>query len=167
MSEATTTPETGQIEGDDQSGKYLTFLLGDESYGLGIRHVTEIVGLQDITALPDVPSYIKGIINLRGKVIPIMDVRVRFGMDVRGYDARTCIIVIDVSGTAVGLVVDTVSEVMDIDDDQIEPPPTVGSSATQGFMEGVGKLKQEVKLLLNANKLLCEDDLIQAEGAAA
>lgn len=168
MSESNAATEDGKVEGDDQTGKYLTFLLDKESYGLSIRHVTEIIGLQAITAVPDVPEYIKGIINLRGKVIPIMDVRVRFGMDDRDYDARTCIIVINVSASTVGLIVDTVSEVMDIDDKQIDPPPTVGSAATQGFMQGVGKLEQEVKLLLDADKLLFsgKSDEHQQEAAA-
>ena len=143
---------------DDQTGKYLTFLLGAESYGLPIRYVTEIIGLHSITPVPDVPSYIKGIINLRGKVIPIMDVRLRFGMPERDYDARTCIIVINVNDSAVGLVVDTVSEVLDINDSQIEPPPTLGRQGAQGFMQGVGKLEDQVKLLLDAEKLLFIQD---------
>lgn len=146
-------------EEDTQSGKYLTFMLGDESYGLEIRHVTEIIGLQSITKVPDVPDYIQGIINLRGKVIPIMDVRIRFGMAVRDYDARTCIIVINIQESSVGLIVDTVSEVADIDEAQIEPLPTVGNSLNRGFMKGIGKIGADVKLLLDADRLLYGEHL--------
>lgn len=133
--------------------KFLTFLLGGDSYGLDIRHVTEIIGMHAITRVPDVPSYVRGIINLRGKVIPVMDVRARFGMADREYDARTCIIVIHVSETEIGLVVDTVSEVLDIPEADIEPPPSIGR-VSGGFMRGVGKVGEHVKLLLDANKLL-------------
>lgn len=134
-------------------GKFLTFLIDGESYGLDIRHVTEIIGMHAITRVPDVPDYVRGIINLRGKVIPVMDVRARFGMNARDYDARTCIIVIHVRDTDIGLVVDTVSEVIDIAEVDIEPPPSIGPNSG-GFMSGVGKVGDHVKLLLDAHKLL-------------
>jgi purine-binding chemotaxis protein CheW len=159
--------ESAEHAEDTQAGKYLTFLLGGESYGLEIRHVTEIIGLHDITRVPDVPDYIKGIINLRGKVIPIMDVRARFGMPPRDYDARTCIIVINVEASAVGLVVDTVSEVIDIAEAQIEPPPSVGGGRGRGFMQGVGKLGEDVKLLLDANRLLYGEELEEVQNAVS
>lgn len=143
-----------EAEEDTQSGKYLTFMLDNESYGLEIRHVTEIIGLHSITKVPDVPDYIQGIINLRGKVIPIMDVRRRFGMINREYDARTCIIVINIQESSVGLVVDTVSEVIDIDEAKIEPPPSMGNNLGRGFMKGIGKIGDDVKLLLDADRLL-------------
>ncbi|MEE9386870.1 MAG: chemotaxis protein CheW [Nannocystaceae bacterium] len=152
---------------DTQAGKYLTFVLEGQSYGLEIKHVTEIIGLQKITKIPDVPDFIKGIINLRGKVIPIMDVRCRFRMPPRDYDERTCIIVIQVRDSAVGLLVDTVSEVLDIADNQIEPPPNVGSETGGGFMKGVGKTEKSVKLLLDAERLLYGEELEKLESSIA
>ena len=148
-------------EGAPRSQMFLTFMLGGESYGLAITAVTEIIGFQQITPVPDVPHYVRGIINLRGKVIPVMDVRARFGMDGRDYDARTCIIVVQIRDASVGLIVDTVSEVVDIELSQIEAPPSMGSAAGggQGFMMGVGKVEDEVKLLLDAGRLLFDDNL--------
>jgi purine-binding chemotaxis protein CheW len=134
--------------------KYLTFELGDEAYGIDIRFVREIIGMQRITVVPDVPHYVKGVINLRGKVIPIMDVRDRFGLMSRDYDDRTCIIVIKVGDWTVGLVVDTVSEVLDIPEEMIEPPPRVISSSGEHFIAGLGKVEDQVRLLLDANQLL-------------
>ncbi|TPV93543.1 MAG: purine-binding chemotaxis protein CheW [Myxococcales bacterium FL481] len=155
-------------EGEDtQAGKYLTFILEGQSYGLEIKHVTEIIGLQEITDIPDVPDFVKGIINLRGKVIPIMDVRCRFHMPPRDYDERTCIIVIQVRDSAVGLLVDTVSEVLDIADNNIEPPPSVGGDGGHGFMRGVGKTEDSVKLLLDAERLLYGDELEEVQQALA
>lgn len=138
---------------DTQVDKFLTFLIDGDSYGLDIRYVTEIIGMHAITRVPDVPPYVCGIINLRGKVIPVMDVRARFGMAARAYDARTCIVVIHVQDAEIGLVVDTVSEVIDIPASDIEPPPSIGQ-VSGGFMRGVGKVGDHVKLLLDAHKLL-------------
>ncbi len=151
---------------DTQAGKYLTFLIGAESFGLSIKDVTEIIGLEAITPIPDVPKYIKGLINLRGKVIPIMDVRLRFGMEARDYDARTCIVVVDVDEARTGLVVDTVSEVADIDDSDIEPAPAIGGDGP-GFMAGIGKVEDGVRLLLDARKLLFEEAVAAPAAAAA
>ncbi|GBF35107.1 hypothetical protein DCCM_4230 [Desulfocucumis palustris] len=139
---------------DSQEGKYLTFLLNNEEYGIEIRYVTEIIGLQNITEVPDMPSFIKGVINLRGKVIPVMDVRLRFGMEYRVYDDRTCIIVINVREQPVGLIVDRVSEVLDIPPGQIEPTPEIRKDRGNRFLQGMGKAGEEVKLLLDAEKLL-------------
>ncbi len=139
---------------ETQLAKFLTFVLGLETYALDIRHVREIIGMQKITTVPDVPAYIKGVINLRGKVIPVMDVRIRFRLPLRDYDDRTCIIVIHVREWSVGLVVDTVSEVLDIPAHQIEPPPRVGGAATARFLEGMGKVGEQVRLVLNAEELL-------------
>ena len=155
---------TLEMEAEEEalrSQMFLTFMLGGESYGLAITAVTEIIGFQQITPVPDVPHYIRGIINLRGKVIPVMDVRARFGMEPRDYDARTCIIVVHIREASVGLIVDTVSEVVDIELSNIEAPPSMGSSAGggQGFMMGVGKVEDEVKLLLDAGRLLFDDSI--------
>ena len=139
---------------ETEEDKYLTFVVGNETYGLDIHYVREIIGMQPITLLPEVPSWIRGVINLRGKVIPIMDVRARFNLGERAYDGRTCIIVVNVRDWWVGLVVDRVSEVIDIPADQIEPPPDVGAGSSQHFLQGLGKIGDEVRLLLDAPRLL-------------
>lgn len=134
--------------------KYLTFVVGSETYGLHIRYVREIIGMQAITLLPDVPEWIRGVINLRGKVIPVMDIRKRFRLGHREDDRRTCIVVVNVSAGSVGLVVDRVSEVIDIAAENIEPPPHVDGGTSQHFLSGLGKVGDEVRLLLDAPKLL-------------
>lgn len=147
-------------EEDTLKGKFLTFHLSREDYGIEIRYVTEIIGIQRITEVPDMPGFVKGVINLRGKVVPVMDVRLRFGLQERDYDDRTCIVVVEIDGKAIGLVVDKVNEVADIDDAQIEPPPQGGISGN-GYIQGMGKLGDEVKILLDVQKLLCEQELEQ------
>ena len=148
---------------DTQKDKYLTFQLADEVYGIEIYHVTEVVGLQKITNVPDMPDFVKGVINLRGQVIPVMDVRTRFKMPPRDYDDRTCVVVVNVKETAIGLVVDEVSEVLDIPEKQIEPPPKVSKSGTSRFVQGLGKVGDRVTIILNAQKLLYEKELKQME----
>lgn len=152
--EAKRTSNDEEEAADTQLAKFLTFVLGLETYALDIRHVREIIGMQKITTVPDVPAYIKGVINLRGKVIPVMDVRIRFRLPLREYDDRTCIIVIHVREWSVGLVVDRVSEVLDIPPHQIEPPPRVGGATSARFLEGMGKVGDQVRLVLNAEELL-------------
>ena len=148
---------TEDIEEDTQEGKYLTFVLGEEVYGLEIRYVTEIIGIQKITPVPDMPDYVKGVINLRGKVIPVMDVRLRFAMAARAYDERTCIIVINAKETVVGLIVDTVMEVLEIPREQIEETNQLRRDKGNQFMKGLGKVGESVKILLDAESLLFED----------
>lgn len=143
---------------DTQKDKFLTFHLAGEDYGIDIAYVTEIIGIQKITEIPDMPPFIKGVINLRGKVIPVMDVRLRFQMEARDYDERTCIIVVDIHGTAVGLVVDEVREVADIPEAQVEPPPQAGKGQSSRYLKGLGKMGEEVKILLNVEKLLYEEE---------
>jgi len=144
---------------DTQEGKYLTFHMASEDYGIEIRFVTEIIGIQRITEVPDMPNFIKGVINLRGKVIPVMDVRARFNLPAREYDERTCIIVVQLQNTSVGLVVDKVNEVADIPDKDIEPPPRSSSGASADYIQGLGKMGDRVKILLNVQKLLYDSDL--------
>ncbi|MFM2246183.1 MAG: hypothetical protein RL071_2257 [Pseudomonadota bacterium] len=134
--------------------KYLTFILGSESYGLDIMYVREIIGMQQVTTVPDVPAFVKGVINLRGKVIPVMDVRLRFRMEPRAYDDRTCIIVIHVGDWLVGLVVDTVSEVLDIPQGDVEAPPHAFGRNNDHFIAGMGKVGDQVRMLLDAEKLV-------------
>jgi purine-binding chemotaxis protein CheW len=149
---------------DTQKDKYLTFNVGREEYGLEICFVTEIIGIQKITDVPDMPGYIKGVINLRGKVIPVMDVRLRFKMPEREYDDRTCTVVVNVNGASVGLVVDTVREVVDIPENFIELPPEVAEASTQGYIKGLGKVGDEVKILLDVEKLLRKEDMHALQG---
>lgn len=142
-----------------QEDKYLTFVLGNEEYGIEIRHVTEIIGIQYVTPVPDMPVYVKGVINLRGKVIPVMDVRMRFSMHEKEYNDRTCIIVINVNDQSVGLIVDQVSEVLDIPKNNIEPPPRVHKGESSKFIQGMGKVGEKVKIILNADRLLHGEEL--------
>ncbi|HOM02431.1 MAG TPA: chemotaxis protein CheW [Acetivibrio sp.] len=133
--------------------KYLTFIVEKEYYGIEIRYVTEIIGIQSITEVPDLPKYVRGIINLRGKIIPVMDVRLRFGKELRQYDDRTCIIVIDAENIHVGLIVDSVCEVMSIPNEEISVPPDFNQSENK-FVKGIGKVGNEVRLILDCEKLL-------------
>ncbi len=145
---------------DTLQGKFLTFRLAREDYGIEIRYVTEIIGIQRITEVPDMPDYVKGVINLRGKVIPVMDVRTRFRLPARDYDDRTCIIVVNIEDKSVGLVVDKVNEVANITDEQIEPAPR-SSKAGGRYIQGMGKIGEEVKILLDVNRLLYDEELQQ------
>ena len=140
-------------EEDTQKGKFLTFSLGNEFYGIEIKYVTEIIGMQPVTEVPELPEYIRGIINLRGKIIPVVDVRLRFKKPFRDYNDRTCIIVVDIRDVSTGLVVDSVSEVLSIAEKDIVPPPEVGKGFSSRYIKGIGKVGNDVKLLLNCNKL--------------
>jgi len=149
------------IENEDtQKDKYLTFHLAGEDYGIEIRYVIEIIGIQKITEVPDMPVFIRGVINLRGKVIPVMDVRARFKLPDRDYDDRTCIIVVDVDGTEVGLVVDEVSEVADIPEANVEPPPKTGKKGGSRYIRGMGKINKAVKILLDVHRLLFSEEMM-------
>lgn len=142
----------GAVDTLDQ--KHLTFRLGGEDYGIPIVNVIEIIGIQPVTDLPEVPPWIRGVVNLRGRVVPVMDVRLRFGMPEREYDDRTCIIVASMDGENVGLIVDAVREVMSIPPDQVTPPPTVGSSAANQYIHGLGMVGERVVILLDTGRLL-------------
>ena len=152
---------------DTQKDKYLTFHLAGENYGIEICYVIEIIGIQSITEVPDMPTFIRGVINLRGKVIPVMDVRARFKLPARDYDDRTCIIVINVDSTEVGLVVDEVSEVADIPENQVEPAPRTSKNNDNSYIQGMGKMNNRVIILLDVHKLLFSNEmqrLIQSDG---
>lgn len=150
-------------EEDEQKDKYLTFNLGEESYGIEIRFVTEIIGIQEITVVPEVPSFIKGIINLRGKIIPVMDVRLRFKKEFQPYNDRTCIIVIELQQISIGLIVDKVTEVSSIPANQIVPPPEFTQYSNR-YIQGIGKVNDEVKLILNCDKLINEEETTNIGG---
>lgn len=138
---------------------FLTFQLGQEDYGIEISHVTEIVGMQNITEVPDMPNFVKGVVNLRGQVIPVIDMRLRFRMSPREYDERTCIVVVDIQNIQLGLVVDTVNEVRTIPQESISPPPKVCNSQASRYIKGMGKVGEEVLILLDADKVMFEEEL--------
>jgi purine-binding chemotaxis protein CheW len=150
-------------EEDTQHGRYLTFALGNEAFGLEISNVTEIVGIQPITPIPEVPGYVKGVINLRGKIIPVIDVRLRFGKESMAYDERTCIVVVDIQDVCVGLIVDSVSEVISIDDANIVPPPDWRTGAQTRYIKAIGKVGNDVKLLLDCERLFRDGELSELE----
>lgn len=160
---ASVTEDFDDNEEDTQKDKYLTFSLGDDYFGIDILYVTEIIGLQKITPVPELPEYIKGVINLRGKIIPVMDVRLRFRKEERSYDERTCVIVVDVGSISVGLIVDRVSEVIDIPEENISPPPKVGKSEQSRYVKGIGKINDDVKLILDCDKLLSDEEKNELE----
>jgi len=139
---------------DDAPNKFLTFQVGEETYATSVQHVREIVRMQRITAVPEVPAYVRGVMNLRGKVIPVMDVRARFELPERAYDDRTCIVVVQVWDWSVGLVVDRVADVLDIRPDQIETPRTAQSSRAVAFLSGLAMVGDQVRLILDIERLL-------------
>ena len=149
---ATTSQETAGL-----AGKYLTFALAGEEYGLPVLKVREIMKIMDITSVPQAPHHVKGVINLRGKVIPVVDLRLKFGFASQEYDERTCIIVVEValqtSKVMMGVVVDAVSEVLTITVDEIEPTPDFGEHVNTEFMKGVAKVKGKVKFLLDLDRI--------------
>lgn len=156
---ATNQEDAGQAE---LAGKYLTFKLADEEYGLEILKVREIIGMMSVTKVPRTPAFIRGVINLRGKVIPIIELRTKFGMEPTEDTDETCIIVADVSQDGdivqMGIIVDTVSEVLDINGNEIEPAPSFGSSINTDFILGIAKVKETVKILLNIEKVLTKGE---------
>ena len=155
-------------EEDTQRGRYLTFTLEDNVYGLPIRFVIEIIGIQEATRVPETPDYVKGIINLRGRIIPLIDVRLKFGKNEIPYNERTCIIVIDVNSAAIGLIVDKVEDVLTIDDSQIAAPPESGKVGFENkYIEGIGKVGDQVQLLLDAERLLQTEEMLMLEGLAS
>jgi purine-binding chemotaxis protein CheW len=149
----------GITSDDSIENMYLTFQVADEAYAVNIGCVTEIVGMQRISEIPDVPAYIKGAMNLRGKVIPVMDQRLRFKLPARAYDERTTIIVLDLEGVPTGLVVDQVTDVLTIPKDQIDPPPQWTGQSGQTSVAGLGKLKDCVAIILDVPHLVYDQTL--------
>ncbi len=150
--------KTLEVE-DTQKGKFLTFLLGKEVYAIEIKFVIEIIGIQPITELPQSPEYVKGIINLRGKIIPVIDVRLKFKKKPMEYNDRTCIIVVEVRDIFVGLIVDNVSEVLTIADEDIAPPPNINKGIENKYIKAIGKVGNGVKLILDCEKLMDNNDV--------
>ncbi len=154
----------------EKEGKYLTFSLAEEDYGIGILKIKEIIGMMPITLVPQTPEHVKGVINLRGKVIPVIDLRLRFGMESIEYDERTCIIVVEIKGQAVtvqiGIVVDSVSEVLNIKGEDVEETPTFGTSLNTDFILGMAKMEGGVKILLDIDEVLSTEEIAVLEKAA-
>jgi len=147
---------------EQREGKYLTFTLADEEYGIGILKVKEIIGMMAITTVPQTPDFVKGVINLRGKVIPVIDLRLRFGMEAIDYTERTCIIVVEIEGAAgtvqIGIVVDAVSEVLNVNGEDIEDTPTFGTKLNTNYILGMAKMKGGVKILLDIDRVLSAEE---------
>ncbi len=146
-----------------KTGKYLTFTLNEEEYGIGILKVKEIIGMMSITSVPRTPEFVKGVINLRGKVIPVMDLRLKFSMGEIPYTDRTCIIVVEIdsqdSTVLIGIVVDAVSEVLNIAEDEIEEAPAFGSRLDTDYILGMAKMEGGVKILLDIDKVLSAKEI--------
>ena len=146
---------TSQTDSTELGGKYLTFFLAKEEYGLEILKVREIIGMMDITPVPRTPEFIRGVINLRGKVIPVVELRLKFTMEAIEQTSETCIIVVQAQGMEMGIVVDRVSEVIDIATEAIQDPPSFGTSGIDtNYILGIGKVQDQVKLLLDIDKVL-------------
>ena len=154
----------------DREGKYLTFALAGEEYGISILKIKEIIGMMPITTIPQTPEFVKGVINLRGKVIPVVDLRLRFGMQKFDYTERTCIVVVDISGGAgtvmIGTVVDSVSEVLNIKGADIEETPAFGTKLETDYILGMAKFQDGVKILLDIDRVLSGNDIAVLEKAA-
>ena len=162
-----TNPQTIEdTETDSIRDMYLTFDIGAEEYGVSIADVTEIVGMQRIMPIPDMPAYLKGVINLRGKVIPLMDVRLRFDLPERAYDARTVIVVMEVDDAPIGLIVDGVREVREIGPDRIDSHTQFGRGGAKQVIAGIGRLEDGVAILLDPSVLVTDGDLMLAREQA-
>ncbi|HTP85854.1 MAG TPA: chemotaxis protein CheW [Bryobacteraceae bacterium] len=165
MQVSTMAPPEGGLAAktDSRAGKYLAFQLGREEFAIQVLKVREIMGIQDITAVPQTPVFVKGVINLRGKVIPVIDLRLKFGLEAIEYTQRTCIIVVQVRGDVttiqVGLVVDTVSEVLNLAGADIENTPDFGSQLTTPFILGMAKVKGKVKILLDIDRVVSAQEM--------
>ena len=150
----------------DKGGKYLSFSLAEEEYGIGILKIKEIIGMMPITVVPRTPEYVKGVINLRGKVIPVIDLRLKFGREVIEYNERTCIIVVEIESNGhtllIGVVVDSVSEVLNVRAENVEESPTFGTLDTE-YILGMAKIDSGVKILLDIDKVLRADEIAGLE----
>ena len=169
MSEATAIDQAVKAM-SDREGKYLTFRLADEEYGIGILKIKEIIGVMPITTVPQTPEFVKGVINLRGKVIPVITLRKKFGMEEAEYTDKTCIVVVEIVINAgkvqIGIVVDTVSEVLNIKGEDIEDTPTFGTKLDTEYILGMAKMEGGVKILLDIDQVLSTKELEILKNAA-
>jgi purine-binding chemotaxis protein CheW len=155
----------------EREGKYLTFSLAGEEYGIGILKVKEIIGMMAVTSVPQTPEFVKGVINLRGKVIPVIDLRLRFGIEPEGYTERTCIIVVEISSNSgkvvIGIVVDSVSEVLNIKEEDIEDTPAFGTRLNTDYILGMAKMDKGIKILLDIDGVLSSGEISVLGDAAS
>ncbi len=170
MAELTETMNQAVKVMTDREGKYLTFTMADEEYGIGILKIKEIIGMMQITRVPQTPDFVKGVINLRGKVIPVVDLRLSFGMEAIDYNERTCIIVVEIEGPTgkvmIGIVVDSVSEVLNIKGQDIEETPTFGAKLNTDYILGMAKMEGGVKILLDIDRVLNQEEVALLDKAA-
>ncbi len=168
MADETKTMDQAVKAMGDREGKYLTFTLAEEEYGIGILKIKEIIGMMPVTSVPQTPEFVKGVINLRGKVIPVMDLRLRFGMESIDYTDRTCIIVVEIEsegGTVlIGIVVDSVSEVLNIKSEDTEDAPAFGAKLNTDYILGMAKTEGGVKILLDIDKVLSAEEVASLGG---
>lgn len=159
-----TLAEDGVAQDSEQTApltKYLTFWTDGELFGIPISDVVQIISMQGITPLPDFPDYAKGVINLRGNIIPVIDIRIRFGKSEAEYNENTCIIVTSIEDSYMGFIVDSVDEVTDLDEDSVSPPPKVSKDITNRYLTGIGQIGDKVVLLLDVTKILSENELTE------
>jgi purine-binding chemotaxis protein CheW len=170
MAELTETIDQAVKAMVEREGKYLTFSMAEEEYGIGILKIKEIIGMMPVTTVPQTPEFVKGVINLRGKVIPVVDLRLRFGMESIDYTERTCIIVVEIIGQSgivlIGIVVDAVSEVLNIKGEDIEETPTFGAKLNTDYILGMAKMEGGVKILLDIDRVLSEEEITALKDAA-
>ncbi|MEL7649216.1 MAG: chemotaxis protein CheW [Sedimentibacter sp.] len=159
MQDRITTIEEINLDEDTLKNKYLTFFTEQQHFGIPIADVVQIVGMQEITKVPEFPSYAKGVINLRGTIIPIIDVRLRLKKEEKKYDERTCIIVTNINDSYMGFIVDSVDEVAKIREDNISNPPRMGSDYVNTYITGIAKLENKIVLLMNLKKMLSEKEI--------
>lgn len=153
-------------EEDTLQDRYLTFTLADDIYGLEVRYVTEIVPMQPITPVPEMPEYVRGVINLRGRVIPVLDIRLRFQMMPREYDDRTCIIISELDELDIGLIVDRVDDVVMLPEEDVAPPPPATGGPVNRCIMGMGRLEEVVHILLDVRRIIYDNDKEQVASAA-
>lgn len=147
------------IEEDTQEKKYLTFFIENQLYGITISDVVQIAGMQEITEVPEFPIYAKGVINLRGSIIPVIDIRLRLKKEEMAYSERQCIIITNINDLYMGFIVDSVNEVIDINDDDMSDPPKMGSDYVNTYITGIAKLKDNIVLLIDLKKILNEKEV--------
>jgi purine-binding chemotaxis protein CheW len=170
MQETSETIEKSSSNITHLGGKYLTFSLSNEEYGIGILKIKEIIGMMPVTSVPQTPDFVKGVVNLRGKVIPVMDLRLKFSMKSADYTERTCIIVVEIEGKKgdilIGLVVDSVSEVLNISQNDIEKTPSFGANLDTKYIKGMAKMEGGVKILLDIDRILSTSEITVLDKAA-
>ena len=149
--------EAEKKESPTYEGQFLTFTLNSEEYGIEILKVREIIGVMDITTVPQTPEFMKGVINLRGTVIPVVDLRLKFSMPEEEYTQETCVIVVEANNSQVGIIVDSVSEVLNIQNGEIEETPSFGQGIDTDFIMGLGKVKERIIILLNIEQILSSE----------